>query len=352
MIIGFYLRTASFGGGERMKLTLMTEFLKHNHTIFIYTHNSEEVINLPFPFELILMKKRGNKLIQAVSDFLFIYKHFNKTKIDCLINFGFSTRWIIASTLNGICSIVYPTVDPKFYKNQIYLWLRTKICFQFCTGIIFQTETIRKRYSRHVQSKSIVILNPIMDDDLPMPQIERKSKIVSVGRLSPEKNFKMLISSYAMLNKNNYTLHIYGDGPQKNELVDLIEKVGLQDRIFLEGHVNRVVDKIADAEIFVLCSDLEGMPNALIEAMAMGLACISTDFPSGAARELITNKENGILVGVGETEELSDSIKELIVNSDLTQKISLNATNVRNLLSKQLIINKWHQYMLLLNKSE
>ena len=115
--------------------------------------------------------------------------------------------------------------------------------------------------------------------------------------------------------------------------------------VFLEGQVNRVVDEIADAEIFVLCSDSEGMPNALIEAMAMGLACISTNFPSGAAEYLINDKINGLLVPVGGQKELEESLELLIKDKVLRNNMGENAIKVRDLLKKEVIIDEWLSFI-------
>ena len=345
MIIGFYVRKIIFGGGERMKLALMTEFIKQGHEIYIYSHNNDELNKLSFPFKRIILDKKKNKIVQAISDVFVINNSLKKADIDCFISFGFSMRYIVTSYFNNICSIIYFTVDPKWIKNKIMLWIRSKVCCSLCDGIIHQTQKIQKRYSRPIQTKSIVIPNPIMDDFLPIPLKQRRRKIVSIGRLSEEKNFPLLINAFSNISTNDYTLHIYGNGPLKSYLQDLIITLKMQDKIFLEGHVNRVIDKISDAEIFVICSNYEGMPNALIEAMSMGLACISTNFPSGAAEELIHNYENGIIVEVGNQKQLELSIRSLIKDKNLCAKLKKNGQYVRKDLDKNKIINKWLSFI-------
>ena len=345
MNISFYIRKVTFGGGERMKLTLMTEFIKQGHEILIFSHNNEELNKLSFPFKRIILDKKKNSIIQAVSDGFAINKSLQNRDIHCLFTFGFSIRFIVASYFRKTTSIVYPTVDPKFYKNKIKLWIRSMLCFSLCDGIIFQTEIIQKRYSNRTQLKSVVIPNPIMDDFLPIPLKERKQRVVSIGRLSEEKNYPLLINAFSNISPNDYTLHIYGDGPLKSYLQELIAKLRMEDKIFLEGQVNRVVDKISDAEIFVLCSNFEGMPNALIEAMAMGLACISTNFPSGAAEFLIKNKRNGLLISVGDQKQLEESLELLIKDKALTNRIGESAIEVRDLLKKENIIGEWLSFV-------
>ena len=130
---------------------------------------------------------------------------------------------------------------------------------------------VKQYFSKSIQKKSIVIQNPIMDDNLPVANDNSAEKeIVAVGRLSIEKNYKLLIRAFAELNIPEYRLS----------------------------------------------SNHEGMPNALIEAMAMGLACISTDFSSGVARALITNNENGIIVPVDDLFSLKNAILNVVFNTD------------------------------------
>ena len=93
------------------------------------------------------------------------------------------------------------------------------------------------------------------------------------------------------------------------------------DRIFLEGNVKDVHDKIKNSKLFVFTSNYEGLPNALMEAMAMGIPCVSTDCSPGGARMLINNRENGILVPCKDEEKLISALDELCDNDELRIKI-------------------------------
>ncbi len=138
------------------------------------------------------------------------------------------------------------------------------LVYHFCDGIVFQTVQVKQYFSKSIQKKSIVIQNPIMDDNLPVANDNSAEKeIVAVGRLSIEKNYKLLIRAFAELNIPEYRLKIFGKGPLFNELSDLIDSLRMNDKIILEGSVDRVVDFIRNSDIFVLSSNHEGMPNAL-----------------------------------------------------------------------------------------
>ena len=111
------------------------------------------------------------------------------------------------------------------------------------------------------------------------------------------------------------------------------------------GHVDRIVDSIAQADVFVLSSDWEGMPNALMESMAMGLACIATDVATGGCRDLIQDKVNGLLVPVGDKEALKTALRNVIENEDLKKRFMKNALIIRESHSKEMIIPQWLSFI-------
>ena len=345
MTLGLIISKSYHGGGERMQQMLLSEFKNKVDEVIIFTWEDSNLNEFNNSFRKIILKRKHGKIQQFIYEVFQINKEIRSLKLDCLLIFGASESFMIASFFSRTKSISSLRVDPRFPKNNLLTKYRRILAFSLSDGIVFQTETVRHYFSKNIISKSIVIPNPVIDDDLPNEQKNRENKIVSVGRLSSEKNYPLLINAFSNICPNDYTLHIYGVGPLKSYLQELIAKLRMEDKIFLEGHVNRVVDKISDAEIFVLCSNFEGMPNALIEAMAIGLACISTKFPSGAAEELIQNYENGILIQVGNQKQLELSISSLIEDKNLSTKLRNNAQYVRKTLDKNMIINQWLKYI-------
>ena len=270
------------------------------------------------------------------------------TRPNCLIIFSLGLAEIGVFAAKRICvpTILSERVDPKYLpQSKIHRFLRLLV-YHICDGLVFQTIEVKQYFSKYIQKKSIVIQNPIMDDNLPIVNVNCFEKeIVAVGRLSIEKNYKLLIRAFAELNIPEYRLRIFGEGPLFNELSELIDSLEMKDKIILEGNVDRVVDSIQNSDIFVLSSNHEGMPNALIEAMAMGLACISTDFSSGGAKALITNNENGIIIPVDDLFSLKDAILNVVCNIDLKQKIKTNAVKIRETNSKERILPVWIEYI-------
>ena len=109
----------------------------------------------------------------------------------------------------------------------------------------------------------------------------------------------------------------------------------------MPGSKNRIQEHIKDAALFVLSSDYEGIPNALIEAMAIGLPCISTDCSPGGARELINDGENGIIVDCGNSDALAKAMVSLLEDRKKAQEMGINAKKICRRADKDLVCDRW-----------
>lgn len=185
-------------------------------------------------------------------------------------------------------------------KERIRLLISRKLKrnwqhWQKADGWVFQTDDQNNWYSvRTSLQKSIVIPNAINPDVLKQPISRKRNKtIVTAGRFTNQKNHALLINAFAKIAEkhHDYKLVIYGEGPNRTNLIQLVKDLKLSDRVLLPGYSSEVIENVSKSSLFVLSSDFEGMPNALMEAMAMGVPSISTDCEGGGARFLIKNKK-------------------------------------------------------------
>lgn len=130
------------------------------------------------------------------------------------------------------------------------------------------------------------------------------------------------------------------------ELEQFIQSKGLRDRAVLPDSKNRIQEYIKDAALFVLSSDYEGIPNALIEAMAIGLPCVSTDCSPGGARELINNGENGVIAECGNSDALAKAMVLLLEDRENAQKMGINARRICRRVDKDLVCDRWHDFII------
>lgn len=233
--------------------------------------------------------------------------------------------------------------DPQKVGSR---WLRglRNFSYRFCNGVQVQTSAGKTCFPASVQKKIFVIPNPnhvTLDERSWALKQEKEKRIVTVGRLIPEKNPRLLIDAFSMLTKkfSDYSLEFYGEGVLRSMMMERICELGLTDKVILHGNVNDVPHHIASAEIFVISSDLEGMPNALMEAMALGLPCVATDV--SGVRDIITDGENGFVVPIGDKEALADRVIKLIESEDLKKRFSENSAIVLSKFDNEKVFKLW-----------
>lgn len=220
-------------------------------------------------------------------------------------------------------------------------------------AVVFQTQDAKKIYPPAIAEKGTVIFNPIKDN-LPLPYTgEREKNITTFCRISRQKNLSVLVDAFAQFNKDvkGYRLKIIGE-PQNSDdeasladALSLAESFGVTEYIDLIPFDANVHDMIIRDEIYANSSDYEGMSNAMLEAMAIGMPVVCTDCPIGGARAVIKNGENGFLTEVGNSEEMYEAFKRIVENKALSDKLSKNAAKIREELSLENTAKKWMELL-------
>ena len=238
--------------------------------------------------------------------------------------------------------------DPKIVFKTMIDKILLKTLYKLPEGYVFQTNEAKEYFNKKIQDKSKVIPNPINPDFVCERYKGKKENIiVSVGKLMKQKNQKLLIEAFRDINEKyeGYKLFIYGEGELRSELTSLIEQYNLTNKVFLKGNVENIKDEIYKAKMFIMTSDYEGMPNALMEAMALGLPCISTDCPCGGPKFLIENEQNGLLFEVGNKIELEEKMTMIIEDQYFAEKLGSNASKISEKLSPDIINRNWENYI-------
>lgn len=317
--IDIITKAMTSGGAERVIAQLANYFVVRGICCRIITTDDREVM---YPLNekvkvVPIGKKSDNKVIDRVQRYKAIRKLVLLEKPDVVLSMPEDTGIYVILALLGTGIPVYvsernnPWVMPDV---KVTRFLR-KVAYPFATGLIFQTEMAKSFFSPKIQKKGIVLQNPVDAARIPEPYAgKREKRFVAVGRLEPQKNFPLLIKAFAEFNKEepDYKLTIYGEGRERKKLENLIKDLGLQNNIELPGRDKDVLNKINSAAAFILSSDYEGMPNALIESMCMGMPIISTDCPSGGPRELICDGKNGLLVRVNDINGMTDAMRKIV----------------------------------------
>ena len=335
------------GGAERVMATLCNELSKDNKIRLVCLKERESDYQLNDEVEFVSGNIRNRSFIKSVQ---FVNKQISEWNPDVILSFMNKSN--IVSLCSGMLSrhhtpiVVAERANP--YHTSISMKLMRRILYPRAEGAIFQTSQAQDYYKNILRCNSIVLRNPLNPCfNIDPYKGERRKTIVTMGRLSQEKNQKLLIESFASIAQKypEYTVEIYGDGPMKQELQDCINNLKLENQVLLMGRKSNVLDYIQDASIFVLPSNSEGMPNALLEAMSLGLPCIATDCPIGGPAAIIKNMENGILIPMNDLEMLADSISILIDDGILAKKIGYKAQSVTEDYSAEKVCAEWEAYL-------
>lgn len=358
MKIGFLIQRMESGGAERATSAIASEFSRCGEKVDIITFDSAESfyplhenVNV-FNMELQDISKTASlkRVIGCIKRAFEIRRKIRSRHLDVLI--------CMSTTMNlyGLLSVVFTKTkvvgtersNPYKYKSDIINSVLKKISALLLDGFVFQTEAAAEYYSESIRKKGTVIgnavFNPLVKEIEPAK--ERQKIIYGVGRLTAEKRFCDLIDAYALVEKNHpdYRLVIFGEGKDREALQHRIDSSGLNEKILLPGADKNALRFVARGTAFVLSSDYEGMPNALMEAMAVGTPCVSTRCKMGP-EELIDDGINGILVPVGDVEKIKDAIELIITNRKFAESLSKNGRELMKTADVSAVSAKWLEYI-------
>ena len=240
--------------------------------------------------------------------------------------------------------IVAERNDPHGVNKYWIMDQLEKLVYRRADRILVQTQTIKSFFGGTLADRTVIIYNPV---NLPEGMVgkalvtEKKKRIVSVARLMPQKNLDVLIKAFAKFCESHpdYNLTIFGEGPLMDNLKSLAGSLGICEKVSLPGTSKTIHQDILDADMMCLVSDREGMSNAMIEAMCLGLPCICTKV-SGAI-DLINDGENGILVDVGDVGGLVEKMSFIADNPIKAKRMGANASQLFQLLNKDRICKEW-----------
>jgi glycosyltransferase involved in cell wall biosynthesis len=204
---------------------------------------------------------------------------------------------------------------------------------------VFQSRRVQHMFPRKVQKKSSIILNPV--SVMTEAADHHDKRIVTAGRLTEQKNHKMLIRAFSRFlpDHSDYILEIYGKGKLKDELNELAQQLGIADSVRICDFAPDLHERISSAEMFVLSSDFEGLSNALLEAMMMGIPCIST--ACEGSTDVIRSGENGILVPVGDEEELYKAMCALADDEKKRKELACEGRKTGEGFRKEKVAEMW-----------
>lgn len=285
-----------------------------------------------------------NKYTYALKLFPYLRNTIYNIQPDVVLSFNewYNSYVLIATKFLNIPVFVSDRMSPAIKLNFINT-IAKRLFYKSAAGVIAQTNYAAEQIKIKVNPKNIIVIpNPVNAINI-KNKIKKKS-IVTLGRLSIEKGHKYLIEAFSKIHHNSWELNIIGDGPERYELEKLSKNICKDKIVIFHGHLKEFSQIMSEAQIFVLPSLSEGFPNALIEAMSVPLACISSNCISGPS-DIITDRVNGLLSKVADSDDLACKIDELISDNNLRELLVANAYYIRKTLNFKNIADKYILYM-------
>ncbi|SHK25385.1 Glycosyltransferase involved in cell wall bisynthesis [Rubritalea squalenifaciens DSM 18772] len=339
------------GGAERVLSILASEFVKLGHDVDIVLTASDEVFydlaeevnvhKICYPYKGALSKVHASFRV-AVR----MRKVIKEVRPDCIVSFleKYNELNLLCTRFLNVPVIVSDRNNPSADISSLRVFFK-KATYSWAQGVVAQTTKSKETIQLLLNNKLPVhvIENPIREV-IRYPNIERQNVILNIGRLVEQKGHEDLIRAFALLPDKKWKLCILGEGYLRNSLEELISQMNLEGRVEMPGTQRNVDEYFARSSIFVLSSYFEGFPNALCEAMAAGLACVSTDCPTGPS-ELVNSKFNGLLTEVGNINDLACALRQLAEDEDLRSLYGSEASKIVSRLDSEEIAKQWLDFI-------
>ncbi len=347
------------GGAERVMCSLANAWAEQGQEVTLLTFNREGPPAFPLHasvkrYQLGMASEPANFAVTAFRQSARIRalrRQFRKARPDVIISFIVYSNILTLIAARGlrIPVIVSERTDPGSYKIGPVWELLRRLAYRWADMLVCQTEASLEWFRKRYGMNGCVIPNPVSpapgaEHDPPTRSSDGANTVLAMGRLSHEKGFDLLLDAFSQVAGRHpeWSLKVIGDGPLRPQLIEQRDRLKLTDRISLPGPVSDPVPALRSADLFILPSRFEGFPNALCEAMSVGLPAISFDCPSGPA-EIIRDGIDGILVRPQDVGALASALDLLMTDSTLRKRLSMHAPEVLARFSLPKILLMWEE---------
>lgn len=350
------------GGVERMVITVMNALVARGHSVSLFTWDLDGATAFyPMSAEITWYKlDMGSPLVKAsisliLNRALAVRSLVHQFQPDIIVCFQDGPFMAMRGYTTGICIpfITSERNSPTRF-NYISAGRRQKLiynAFRFAKRILIQCASYKELYPSFLHDRIVPIPNPVFPANgraqTEIPDAKGRFRILSVGRLSYQKNFKVLIDAFAFLSSFHpeWDLVIIGEGEEQEKLENYIIDKGLNNLILMPGKSTSIADYYISSHLFCLPSLWEGFPNALAEALSHGLPSIGFADCSGV-RNLIIPGVNGLLAkGNSDSASLAKALEMLMVSSETRRIMSEAAVESVKIYSPEKIFSQWEHIL-------
>ena len=380
MYIVFVTSTLTSGGSERVMSLLANQLAKCGHSVEIVNLN-QHVVFYPIDEQVKLLFTEDEVGCSIVKKMFWLRKHVKVEKPDVVVPFMEAVYCVTLLALIGLKVPVISSerIDPRY--SPYFRNILRRIFLPLTTHLVVQTKDIKAFYPKFIQKKTSIIYNPISETVFHLQEEPKQDVIINVGKLDEQKNQQLLIKAFAKVADDfpEWKLVIYGEGPERAKLEKLIaslndndsylntkvteelmvngdrlmvnddrlmvndDRLKISSRILLPGRSEKVIEEMNRAKVFAFSSDYEGMSNAIMEAVCVGLPIVTTNV-SGAA-ELVKDGEGGFVVPIRDEKKLSEALRKLLSDEKLRAKMAKHNKATARQFKLDRIVDQWENLL-------
>lgn len=353
MKLTFVTATLTSGGSERVMSIVANKMQERGYEVEIICLN-DQIVFYPINEGIKITHVEVEVGTKSLPKKLWWFrKYIQKTQPDVVIAFMVSVYTVTLLALMGVDIPVISSVrnDPAY--SNLRKKITRKLLLPRSAHVVVQTQQIKQYFSKNIQKKTTVIYNPVNEkvfqikvDGLKVKGEERLNRIISVGRLYPQKDQKTMIEAFAKVSEKHpdWKLVIFGEGPERGALELLVERLKIKEKVSLPGKSENIIDELKKSKIFCLSSIYEGMSNALVEAICVGLPIVTTKV--SGTEELIENGENGFIVDIGDKDTMAMAMTKLIEDENLRQQFAEKNRAQAVKFETNAIVDQWEEVIL------
>lgn len=346
------------GGAERVASTLVNSWAERGDTVTLvatYSGRGSCFYELSDHVELVYLADEAGRAHCGLTGYFGRLRALRKLiltrKPDVVISFLTNVNFsvILASIGLTVPVIVSEHSNPLADgRSMFWKWL-CRLSYPRASLVTVLTESVIAKFRQDIPRAKYVaaVPNPLPSELFDVKRAASftsdRKRVTSVGRLQTLKQFDLLIEAFSRLAPefSDWDLWVWGEGPHRKDLEAQSERSGVAGRIFLPGRTTTPWERMAESDIYVLTSRYEGLPMAMMEGMALGLATIAFDCPSGP-RELTRDGEDGVLLPPGDVEALTAAMRRLMSDEQLRHQLGMKASvSIRERFSVERVLTVW-----------
>jgi glycosyltransferase involved in cell wall biosynthesis len=345
------------GGAERQFSYLANQLVEDGYRVFVATWGSPEIPDrYSLAGEITRLHLRVHELqggriartLQLARSWVHLLALIRRLNPGAVISFSDASNILsVPAARLGRCPVVVSIREnPEAVFKLKPHWKRLAIrAYHHADVVVAQTEAVAQWCRQRGAGNPVVVPNMLRGKWSPSPPMSKRQRlVVSVGSLNARKGHDVLLRAFATARSRHadWRLAIVGEGPQRRNLESLCDELGIRDAVTLAGFEQNIPETLANSSIFALASRSEGLPNALIEAMAMGNAAIAADCDYGP-RDIITHGVDGLLVPVDDVGALAAALSEAMADESLRSRLGTAAQRTRKRFATGAVMPKWRR---------